>query len=204
MSSPSSPQQHDPVFENRYTIRRKLGSGSVGTVYLAHDEVSARLVALKIIRTEQLVPRTSDTMQNEFRAIASLDHPGVAQAYDFGYTETGIPYYTREYIEGSPLPAGPPSNEPPRTFLRPILDLLEILDYVHAQGSLHLDIHAGNVVVSDDDRRGCVLIDFGLVRLPEKPVLLSGGSWSVMPPEMLEKAPLTHSTDLFLVGRLMH
>ena len=64
-------------------------------------------------------------MQEEFRAIASLEHPQIARALDFGYTEDGVPFYTREYVPGRPLPPGPPAGESPEAFLRPLLDLLE-------------------------------------------------------------------------------
>ena len=126
MSVSPTPSRRTAVLDGRYAIRQKLGSGSVGTVYLAHDEQADRLVALKVIRTEQLLRQASSSMQDEFRAIALLSHSQVAKAYDFGYTETGVPYYTREYIEGSPLPSGPPPRDPPLEFLRPILDLLEL------------------------------------------------------------------------------
>jgi serine/threonine protein kinase len=62
----------------------------MGTVYLAHDDRLRRRVALKILHTEQLLSGTT-SMQEEFRAVASLRHPRLARAYDFGYTESGLP-----------------------------------------------------------------------------------------------------------------
>ena len=205
MATSPSPRLYNAVIDGRYTIRQKLGSGSLGTVYLAQDEEKRRSVALKIIRTEQMISPSRSPMQNEFRAIALLSHPQIAKAYDFGYTEAGIPYYTREYVRGSPLPPGPPRNDPPSKFLRPILDLLEALGYLHSQRVLHLDIHAGNLIVADDEERGSVLIDIGLVRSPQKPFFsVKGDAWPVLPPELLEGRSASVTTDLFLVGRFLH
>src|SRR5689334_16482592 len=88
------------LISSRYRIVRKLGSGSMGTVYLVNDESTSRLAALKLLRTDRMDPEGLEQLQREFRAIASLHHPQIATAHDFGYTEERLPYYTREYIEG--------------------------------------------------------------------------------------------------------
>lgn len=206
MSSSPTPQLQVPVLSHRYAIRRKLGSGGTGTVYLAFDEIAKQLVALKVIRTERLLADSAAGMQAEFRAIALLRHPRIAAAYDFGYTaESGIPYYTREYVDGLPLPAGPPRQEAPRDFLRPILDVLEALVYLHENGILHLDIHADNVIVAADESRGSVLIDIGCRQSAEVSDLrISDASWPALPPELLRRETASERTDLFLVGRLLH
>jgi DNA-binding NtrC family response regulator/tetratricopeptide (TPR) repeat protein len=203
----ASPSLHAPgnAFARRYVLHKKLGSGSLGSVYLAVELGSRNPVALKIIHAERLGPSTVARMQDEFRAIATLNHPQIAKAFDFGYNEqNGTPYYTREYVQGAPLPPGPPDREPPSRFLRPILDLLDALEYIHEQGILHLDIHAGNLIVADQPERGSVLIDIGLLRPLEGPRLTtSPREWTLLPPEALQGGALTPRTDLFLVGRLL-
>jgi serine/threonine protein kinase len=110
MSPAPSPRSRIFDVSGRYHIQRKLGTGSMGTVYLAHDEVAGRPVALKLLRVEKLEPaRGLEDLQQEFRAIANLRHSQIASAYDFGYTQDSqVPFYTREYVEGVPLPGGPP------------------------------------------------------------------------------------------------
>jgi hypothetical protein len=115
-----SPTPRASVIGGRYTVLRKLGSGSLGSVYLARDEKARRPVALKIIRSGRTAAQAVRPMQDEFRAIAGFTHPRIARAYDFGYTEAGVPYYTRESIGGAPLPPGPPGKESPSKFLRPV------------------------------------------------------------------------------------
>jgi eukaryotic-like serine/threonine-protein kinase len=136
-------------------------------VYLARDERrEGALVALKVLRPDRLGPGGTARLQEEFRELATIRHPRIAGAHDFGFTEEGrLPCCTREYIRGTPVPPGPPpEGVVPREHLAPILDLLEALAYLHDHGILHLDIHAGNLIVSDDPGRGSVLIDFGLLR----------------------------------------
>src|SRR5262245_42080134 len=123
-SSPSrspSPREKRSSLGGRYLILRKLGSGSMGTVYLALDEKERREVALKIIQADRLTPEAITVLQREFQTFASLRHPQIAAAFDFGYADDGrVPFYTREYIRGTPLPPGPPLGSKPQDFLRPI------------------------------------------------------------------------------------
>jgi len=204
VSASPSPTTSKALIAGRYAVLRKLGSGSVGTVYLVFDERERREVALKVIRTEALIARSALCMQEEFRAIASLEHPQIARAHDFGYTGDGVPFYTREYVPGLPLPPGPPSGESPEAFLRPVLDLLEAIDYAHERGILHLDIHSGNLILADDPRRGAVLIDFGLAPTPPAIARSAGAAgWTALPPELLAGRPTSVATDVYLAGRLL-
>src|SRR6185436_18943216 len=92
MSSSSSPHLQN-VLAGRYTIQRKLGSGTLGTVYLAHDARAGRPVALKVLRTDRLSAEAVRRFQREFGAIAALKHPQIAAAFDFGYTgDAPLPY----------------------------------------------------------------------------------------------------------------
>lgn len=205
MSTSPTPQIQPVTIAGRYAVLRKLGSGSVGTVYLVLDQVERREVALKLLRTEALITRSGARIQEEFRAIAALEHPQIARAYDFGYTDRdGVPFYTREHVAGRPLPPGPPDSRTPEEFLRPVLDLLDALEYVHDQGILHLDVHAGNLIVADDSSRGSVLIDFGLA--PSAAALARStraASWPDLPPEMIAGRQLRPATDLYFAGRLL-
>jgi serine/threonine-protein kinase PknK len=203
----TSPDPREPGGPSlgRYRILRKLGAGSMGTVYLARDERGGGEVALKVIRADRLSPEAAARLQEEFRSLAGLHHPRIAAAFDFGWTESPmLPFYTREHIPGEPLPPGPPAGAAARDFLRPILDLLDALEYLHAHRILHLDIHPGNLIVREDDGRG-VLIDFGLLRSAEglRRSVAETEGLAGLPPEVLGKGAPTEATDLFLAGRLL-
>jgi len=132
MASSPSPGRTASLLAGRYAIRRKLGSGATGSVYLVDDLAAKRRVALKLIGQEELSPRTILRFQEEFRALAALRHPQIAAAYDFGYAGK-LPFYTREYIAGTPLGAGPPpQGSEAADYLAPLLDLLDALHYLHA------------------------------------------------------------------------
>ncbi len=193
MQGSRSPITTQLAVSSRFRIQRKLGSGSVGAVYLAHDVSAERSVALKVIRSDGIGSKDLRVLQREFRAIASLRHPQIAEAYDFGYTEEGrIPFFTREYVAGSPLRPGPPDSKAqanPGEFLKPVLDLLDALDYLHAHDILHLDIHAGNLIVADDDKRGSVLSH------PEGPLEL--------PPQGLTELVIRITDESTLTGEVL-
>jgi DNA-binding NtrC family response regulator/tetratricopeptide (TPR) repeat protein len=199
----SSPPPEELLVSGRYRIVRKLGAGTLGTVYLALDEAEDRQVALKIIGADRLKPGELEELQKEFQAIAGLRHPRIAAAYDFGYTDEGrLPYYTREFVEGRPVLPGPPERPiAAREFLRPVLDLLDALHYLHAHGILHLDIHPGNLIEGDDRERGSVLIDFGLAAAA--PASSSPGSDPSRAPEILAERPAGPAADIHAAGRLL-
>ncbi|MCZ6793409.1 MAG: AAA family ATPase, partial [Planctomycetota bacterium] len=208
-ATPPAPSPRDgPLISGRYRILRRLGAGSVGTVYLARDLSARRPLALKVIQRELLSADGARSLQEEFRAIASLHHPQIAAAYDFGYSEEGgLPFYTREHVDGAPLPPGPPDADgqaDPGRFLRPLFDLLDALHYLHTHEILHLDIHAGNLIVANDPERGAVLIDFGLFR-PRRVSLASSVflSRSSLAPEVLHGGSASFPADIYSVGRLL-
>ena len=90
-----------------YRVVRELGRGGMGAVYLAEraDGQYEQRVALKLIKrgmdTEQVLAR----FRAERQILASLDHPNIARLLDGGTTETGVPYFAMEYVEGEPIDA---------------------------------------------------------------------------------------------------
>src|ERR671916_298077 len=92
------------VVNSRYSIVRALGGGGMAKVYLAHDEVLDRDVALKVLREqfaedEEFVER----FKREAQSAAALSHPNIVQIYDRGETEHGTYYIAMEYLPGGTL-----------------------------------------------------------------------------------------------------
>src|SRR4051794_29488532 len=86
----------------RYQVRRLLGQGGMGQVYLARDVVLGRSVALKIVGPGKGGGFSTERFLHEARAIARLNHPHVVQLYDFGEYKGGL-YLALEYVEGGTL-----------------------------------------------------------------------------------------------------
>jgi serine/threonine protein kinase len=165
----------------QYRILAKLGAGGMGVVYLAEDARLARRVALKILPAE--FARDEDRIvrfERETRAVAALNHPGIAVLYEIGEHQ-GTHYLAMEFVVGRPLreqlALGPLSREPLTHYTIQIADALE---HAHGRGILHRDIKPANILVRSD---GLVkLLDFGLAKLLQggeetRSVVTTPGTW---------------------------
>src|SRR5262244_392667 len=140
-----------------YRLIRALGQGASGRVYLAHDTVLDRAVALKFLAPDGIEPQRFIT---EARAIARLQHPNVVAIYRIGEVE-GRPYIAYEWVKGETLDqlALPLLGE---RVLQIGIGLARGLAAVHQHNVLHRDIKPGNVILADG--REAKLLDFGLAK----------------------------------------
>jgi serine/threonine protein kinase len=92
------------IVDGRYVLAKSLGSGGMAEVYLPHDEVLARDVALKVLRSQYVRDEEfAERFRREARSAASLSHPNIVQIYDRGETEDGTCYIAMEYVSGGTL-----------------------------------------------------------------------------------------------------
>ncbi|MFY0539590.1 protein kinase domain-containing protein [Nannocystis pusilla] len=148
-----------------YRICRRLGQGSMGTVYLADDDRLARQVALKLLHEEQSGPR----LQREALALARLSHPNVVQVFEVGVAD-GRAFVAMEYVPGQTLHAWLRARPRPwREVLAVLLDAGRGLAAVHAAGLVHRDFKPGNVVLGDDGRARVRLRPGPLARRRRRP-----------------------------------
>ncbi len=193
-----------------YAIRRKLGAGGMGVVYLADDERLKRTVALKIMRSLEQDETSRRRFWREARAAASVNHPHVCQIYEVGEDGATL-YIAMELLEGEPLSEllrrGPLSVD---RALPIALDMLAALGAIHARGIVHRDLKPSNVFLA---RHGVKLLDFGLAR-PEvtaMPGSLDGltragivlGTPGYMAPELITGDAVDARADLFAVGAIL-
>src|SRR5882724_10199717 len=134
----------------RYQVRRLLGEGGMGRVYLARDVVLGRSVALKIVGPGKGGGFRTERFLLEARAIARLNHPNVVQLYDFGEYKGGL-YLALEYVEGETLrERARRSTLGIDELLRHARAIADGLAHAHAAGVYHCDLKPSNVMVGRD------------------------------------------------------
>lgn len=152
----------------QYRLKRKLGSGGMGEVYLGEHLLLRRACAVKLIRPDQTGDRVNlSRFEREVQAMATLTHWNTVEVYDYGHAEDGTFYYVMEYLPGLSLQElidrhGPLPPARAVHFLRQVCGALE---EAHGIGLIHRDIKPSNVIACT---RGGVqdvakLLDFGLV-----------------------------------------
>ncbi|MGJ8657966.1 MAG: protein kinase domain-containing protein [Akkermansiaceae bacterium] len=192
----------------------ELGKGAFGTTYKAEHKHLPRFCALKVIN-ESLIRRSNSKQRflQEAQAASLLEHPNIAQIYDFGESE-GIFYYAMTYCAGHDLEAFAKANgpQPWSAVKRMAKQIFSALTEAHGKGLLHRDIKPSNIMLSENDgTMNLKLIDFGLVKVLEQSsshktnVLLTNeggflGSPLTASPEQLKEEELDERSDLFSVG----
>jgi eukaryotic-like serine/threonine-protein kinase len=137
-----------------YRVEQLLGIGGMGTVFLAHDEVLDRPVAIKFVREPLLGEAFRARFVIEARAMARVRHPNVVQIHAFG-EHLGCPYFVMEFVEGMTLDAwlkrqgGQPSLEQCVQLLDGICDAVSA---IHAADTVHRDLKPSNIIIQSDLR----------------------------------------------------
>lgn len=191
----------DRIVAGRYHLSTLLGTGGMGAVWLAQDEVLLRAVALKQLTNQQREERSCAL--KEARAAARITHPGVVQVHDVLLDEDG------EWIVMEALPGRPLSTIirergrlPIEEVTRIALHLLSALQAIHDVDLVHRDIKPSNVQLCDGDR--VVLTDFGLTSPPGAlGGLRSGavtGSLPYLAPETILDGRFGPPSDLYALG----
>jgi len=182
----------------RYEIKRELGRGSGGKVYLALDRLRNRQVALK----EVARPAGLLQLRREFEILRSIDHPGVAKALD--YTEDASAaraWLAQEYVPGPCLPEAAAGLDQ-RTVARMAMQLALVLHHLHSRGLAHADVKPANVIVPDPEEQP-VLVDFGLASAGET-AGEARGTPAYMAPEIFRGAGPSPVTDIYSLGATIY
>lgn len=204
----------------RFHILRELGRGIVGAVYLAHDPVIDRQLAIKTFNPG-LHPiekkQHAEEFINEARAAGRLSHPGIVTIYDAS-TEDGTAWIAMEYLPGNTLSYLLERKQHFKfeEIASIIWRVADALDHAHQNGVIHRDIKPGNIFI--DDKLRPVLVDFGIARSPDRissawwttdqTYTLSGhnllGTPHYMSPEQAQGQQIDARTDLYSVGVVMY
>jgi tRNA A-37 threonylcarbamoyl transferase component Bud32 len=152
---------------NRYRLEALIGSGGMGVVYSAVDETLGRIVAVKLVREDQL--RGSDALerfQREARAAASLSHPHIVTVHDFGI-DNGAPYLVMERLFGRSLrtAVGAERRLAPDRALAILRGVASAVEAAHARGMVHRDLKPENVFLAGDANSEIAkVLDFGIAK----------------------------------------
>jgi len=195
-------QTHAESAVGSYQLIKVLGEGGMGIVHQAMQPNTGRIVAVKILKG----PRRR--FENECRALARLNHAGIAQIYDAGIaTRNGTEqsFFAMEFISGQPL------NEYRKTaaltvrqLLRLIVKILEPIQYAHDHNVIHCDLKPANILVEASGQPK--ILDFGVARLTdaESGAIASRdegeGTVSYMSPEQTKGEDLDTRSDVYSMG----
>ncbi|MEC4722135.1 serine/threonine-protein kinase [Noviherbaspirillum sp. CPCC 100848] len=204
----------------RFSIIRELGRGTAGCVYLAHDPVIDRDVAIKTFNPRLSLAEKARFEQhfiNEARAAGRLSHPHIVTIHEAS-SEGGVTYLAMEYIEGKELHRALANG---RRFSADetatiAWKLASALHHAHQRGVIHRDIKPSNIFLADEDQPK--LIDFGIARAPNRladrlspqyePYTMVRdnqllGTPHYMSPEQSAGKPVDHRTDIYSLGTVM-
>ena len=197
------------VVDTRYRAIELLGSGGMAEVYLAHDAVLDRDVALKVLsRRYAEDDEVIERFRSEARSAAALSHPNIVSIYDRGETEDGTYYIVMEYVAGGILSerilrVGP---FPAHTAAAVAIQVAEALEEAHRRGIVHRDVKPQNILVTES---GDVKVaDFGIARAASSATLTRTGivlgSVHYMSPEQALGLPVGPRSDLYSLGAVLY
>ncbi|MGD2050415.1 MAG: tetratricopeptide repeat protein [Chloroflexota bacterium] len=194
----------DGTTVGRYQIIEEIGRGGMATVYRAFDPRFKRDVAIKLMTQDLLEdPTLRARFEREAQTIANLEHPAIVPVYDFG-EEDGRPYLVMRLMTGGTLTdllqQGPVGIEGTVQILRRVGSALE---RAHKNGIIHRDLKPSNIMF--DDYGDAFLADFGIARLTESAVTLTGdsviGTPAYMSPEQIHgDKEIDGRSDIYALG----
>lgn len=211
-NSPSAQRSsNDEQVFGRYRIRKRLGKGGMGTVFLAYDTALDREVALKMPHLDggedsQMLER----FYREAKAAAHLNHVNLCPVYDVGEID-GQHFLTMPLVKGKPLTAYISGKKrlPIKQIILLVRKLALAMQVAHEHGVIHRDLKPANILIGENSEP--VIVDFGLARRVQhdKQLTQTGvgvGSPSYMSPEQVEGDPskIGPTCDIYSLGIILY
>ena len=222
-----APDLSGRVFGARYSLRRRIGGGSLGTVYEARDMTLGTAVAVKVLHPDYSGDEDfRRRFHQEARLGARLRHEHSVAVTDLGQSDDGLLYSVMEYLEGESLDGLLSSRPGPLPWRRVVTIAVQVcaaLQAAHDRGVIHRDIKPGNCfLVRREGHRGQAgdetedappftfvkVLDLGLARLmpatgrPTPPGRL--GAPEYLAPEQIQGFTCDHRVDIYALGVMMY
>src|SRR4051794_25152321 len=196
------------VFANRYELGEEIGRGGMADVFLAHDRLLDRRVAVKVLLREFASDATNvERFRREAQAAARLNHPHIVAVYDWG-EEDDTSFIVMEYVPGQTL------REVMQTYgrlsamdaARIAAEIADALSFAHAHGVVHRDVKPGNVLITPQGQ--VKVTDFGIARAEtSEPLTKTGavlGTATYFSPEQAQGFPLDGRSDVYALGVVLY
>lgn len=204
-----------PEVIGNYNIKKRIGKGGMGDVYLAErkDHNFHQNVALKVIRNRGTTGKEFLRFEQERLILSTLSHPNIAKFLDGGISSDGRAFYVMEFVDGIPLTDYCIQNS--RTLekrLNLFMQLCKAVQYAHSNSIVHRDLKPENLLVTKD---GTIkILDFGIAKMLNTTpgaaslrITSEGGqmlTWQYCAPEQLTMDPITTATDIYTLGLLLY
>ncbi|MFI5913980.1 serine/threonine-protein kinase [Dactylosporangium sp. NPDC051541] len=188
----------------RYRLDERIAGGGMGDVWRGTDEVLGRTVAIKVLLSALMEePGFAERFRGEARTMATINHPGVVDIYDYG-SENGTAFLIMEYVEGDALSRtlSRVGRLTPARAMALIAQAADALHAAHEKGVIHRDVKPGNLLVRPNGT--LVLTDFGIARSAAVAQLTAAGSVlgtaSYISPEQASGSQATPLSDVYALG----
>lgn len=192
-----------PAQIGKYWVKRLLGSGGMGRVFLAVDPDIGREVAIKLV-TLGKDPQANERFLREAQTMGRLNHPNIVTLLEFGVDQQN-PFLVLEFLSGEDLSQWMHRPQSLRDQVRVMLGVAEAIGAAHRMGVLHRDLKPENVRVLEDGR--CKLLDFGIAQSGASSLTASGyfvGTPEFVAPEVMSGAAHSALADIYSLGLLFY
>ena len=193
------------ALDGRYHIQRELGRGGMGIVYLATELALDRPVALKLLPPAvALEPRRREQFLREARTAARLSHPNIVPIFAVDHVDEFV-FFTMAYVEGETLGHRIRTRGamPPDEAARVLHEVAWAVAYAHAQGVIHRDVKAENILLEEGSDR-VLITDFGIAHVMSEGEVaetgLMAGTPKYMSPEQVLGARVDERSDVYSLG----
>gem|GEM_PF-2020759 len=200
-----------------YVLKKIIGSGGMGTVYLAIHPALGRRVAIKVLAADVASERGAiSRLLDEARASTAIGHKNIVEVIDFGETDDGITYLVMEYLEGQTLGQvlKRKGRLPPTAVIKVATGICAGLAVAHDRGIIHRDIKPANIFLAKEagGQFTIKILDFGIAKLMDaiqrtSPKTTTGavmGTPYYMAPEQALGGTIDGRTDLFALGLVLY